>query len=156
MKRILLAVLAVAWLQVAVRAEENYEPEVKLANLEMESLEIVAVAESGDLLRTNWNLKSVESSVMTWDGYTGFVRSRPATASAQLETQIATDEWARRLAVSTVQVSRCRITCDDIPSALPPFEMSWLTDDFWPLTRSYVRQDTDHDAQMASFDFFTY
>jgi len=141
MQRILLAVLAVAWLQVTVRAEENDAPEVKLANLEVEAHEIASVAEAGDLLRTNWNLRGVEVGSMIRDDNTSFRRSPPATTSVKLETQIATGEWARRLAVSNAQLSRCRTTCDEIPATRPQY-MSLLSDDFWPLTRSAIASDT--------------
>jgi hypothetical protein len=154
MQRILFAVLAIVWLQAAVHAEENDAPVDKLANLEMEAQEIAAHVATGDLLRTNWNLNGVESVAITWFGYSGFSSSPPATESTKLDTQIATGEWARRISVANVQSSRCRVTCDVIPSTLPPFDMNWLTDEFWPLTRSVVRHDVDGDANPAVFSFF--
>jgi hypothetical protein len=154
MQRILLAVLAVAWFQVAVRAEENDAPEVTLANLEMESQEIVAIAELGDLLRTNWNLKGVEAGTMFRGDNSRFQDSTPAASSVNLETQIATGVWLQRISVAKVEYLRCGPTTNRIPSTLSTFDMKWLTDAVWPLTRSYVRQDTDHDAQTAVFSFF--
>jgi hypothetical protein len=158
MLRILIAAFSIACWRTPVVFESDIE-EMVLANVEMETNEIVASTEAGDLLNTNWNLKGVEAGTPYTDS-TGFGRSLSATISSQLETQIATGAWAKRIANSSYSNSlsfRCRSAdADVIPSTLPPFEMSWLTDDFWQLTRSYVQQDTDHNAQITSFDFLTY
>jgi hypothetical protein len=148
MLQILTAAFSIACWRMPV-VPETPIGEVVLANVEMETNEIVASTEIGDLLNTNWNLVGIESTRKSWDGYTGFQRSPPATQSMQLETHIATGGFARRTGGSEGREPMIL----EWPSKRysPPFKMNWLTEAVWPLTRSFIDDTIDHTIEAETY-----
>jgi hypothetical protein len=137
MLQILIAAFSIACWRMPVVPETLIE-EIVLANVVMETNEIAASAEAGDLLNANWNLmRGVEAGKLVVDN-TGFGCSQAATISSQLETKIATGALAERFSGYFVHDIRCGVISR--PSTLPPFDRYWLRSAVWPLTGSYMEQ----------------